>query len=51
MGLLQGEQSNTDISKQALLRDESVGKRSGKSVSREKRVRTIVSEFFVRIWK
>ena len=42
---LQGEQSNTDMSKQVLLWDESVGKKSGKSVSPEKRVRTIVYEF------
>ena len=45
LGLLQGEQSNTDMSKQALLRGESVGKKRGKSVSREKCVCTIVSEF------
>ena len=36
------------MSKQVLLRGESVGKKSGKSVSREKRVRTIVSEFETR---
>ena len=41
---LQGKQSNTDMSEQ-VLRKESVGKKSGKSVSLEKRVRTIVSEF------
>ena len=36
------------LSKQALLRGESMRKKSGKSISREKRVRTIVSEFETR---
>ena len=42
---LKGEQSNTELRKQALLRGESLSKKSSKAVSREKRLQKIVTEF------
>ena len=45
---LKGEQSNTELRKQALLRGESLSKKSSKAVSREKRLQKIVSEFQMR---
>ena len=42
---LKGEQSNTELRKQALHRGESLSKKSSKAVSREKRLQKIVSEF------
>ena len=45
---LKGEQSNTELRKQTLLRGESLSKKSSKAVSREKRLQKIVSEFQMR---
>ena len=45
---LKGEQSNTELRKQTLLRGQSLSKKSSKSVSREKRLQKIVSEFQMR---
>ena len=45
---LKGEQSDTELRKQALLRGESLSKNSSKAVSREKRLQKIVSEFQMR---
>ena len=45
LGFLKGEQSNTELRKQALQRRESLSKKSSKAVSREKRLQKIESEF------
>ena len=45
---LKGEQSNTELRKQALLCGESLFKKSSKAVSRKKRLQKIVSEFKMR---
>ena len=45
---LKGEQSNTELRKQALLRGESLSKKSSKAVSRKKRLQKIVPKFQMR---
>ena len=45
---LKGEQSNTEARKQALLRGETVSKKSSKAIGREKRLKKVVSEFQLR---